>query len=286
MSSTASYTDVLKDIQDFYTENSVKAYAPSIDSYLEFKPLSVSQMKRFIELQVSASKEEANAIPSIDAAKELTDCLVENYIGKDTDELTKKLTTLDRDCIIAQLRANNNPVIEINQQNAEPYQTSIEHVLTLFKDNKLPDDCRTDEKVFKFKGTSLKIKMRLPTLELDSLVNSYFKSELQPVMKQGKKALKKNLEKILTQTLFIELSKYIEYIEISKSNKNTLITYDNEKTISNNLKVLEELPSNLIVEVNNFIRNIKNYKDSVLYYIDEDGNEKSLVVDINLFTTI
>ena len=128
--------------------------------------------------------------------------------------------------------------------------------------------------------------MRLPTLELDSLVNSYFKKELQPVMKQGKKALKKNLEKILTQTLFIELSKYIEYIEISKSNKNTLITYDNEKTISNNLKVLEELPSNLIVEVNNFIRNIKNYKDSVLYYIDEDGNEKSLVVDINLFTTI
>ena len=45
-STTVSYADVIKDIDDFYVENCVEAYAPTLDKKLKFKPLSVSQMKR------------------------------------------------------------------------------------------------------------------------------------------------------------------------------------------------------------------------------------------------
>ena len=49
---------------------------------------------------------------------------------------------------------------------------------------------------------------------------------------------------------------------------------------------MEGLPSSLIVEINSFVRNIKDYKDTALFYVDKDGNQKSLTIDINLFTTI
>lgn len=286
MSTTASYKDVIKDIQDFYTENSVNAYAPTVDKTLKFKPLSVSQMKKFIELQVKASKEENQGLPTVDAAKELTQCLVDNFLGPDDYELGTNLTILDRDCIIAQLRASNNPMIDIPDKENDSYEASIAHVLTNFKDNKLSADCLSREKVFKFKSGKLKLKLRLPSLSLDTYINDFYRKDLEPFLKQGKKSLKNNLEKILSQTIFVELSKYIEYIEITKNTKSTLITFDNDQTLKNNLKILEGLPSSLIVEINSFVRNIKDYKDTALFYVDKDGNQKSLTIDINLFTTI
>ena len=61
----------IKDIDDFYIENSVDVYVPTLDKKLKFKPLSVSQMKHFIELQVKAQKEQNEALPSVDLVKDL-----------------------------------------------------------------------------------------------------------------------------------------------------------------------------------------------------------------------
>ena len=52
MNPNISYLDVLRDIQDFYVENSLNVYVPSTDKIMKFKPISVSQMKKFIEIQV------------------------------------------------------------------------------------------------------------------------------------------------------------------------------------------------------------------------------------------
>ena len=287
MTTPVSYTEVIKDIDDFYIDNSVNAYVPTLDKNLQFKPLSVSQMKHFIELQVKAQKEQNEALPSVDLVKDLNDCLVSNYIGKDSDSLLQKLTILDRDCIVAQLRASNNPSVDVNEPDADEATTvSIEHVLTGFKDNKLDACCKRHEKVFKFKTGQMKLKLKIPTLQHDAYVNEFFKKQLKPLLKQGKKAVEKHLEKILSQTFFIELSKYIEILEISKKDTNTVLTFDNTETLSQQLKLLEELPTSIVVEINGFMKGIKEYKDSVLFYVDSNGNQKPLVVDVNLFTTI
>ena len=287
MSTPVSYTDVIKDIDDFYIENSVDVYVPTLDKKLKFKPLSVSQMKHFIELQVKAQKEQNEALPSVDLVKDLNECLATNYIGKDSDTILQKLTTLDRDCIVAQLRASNNPSVDVTDpETKEPVSVSIEHILTGFDDHKLDATNKRHEKVFKFKTGQMKLKLKLPTLQHDAYVNEFFKAQLKPVLKQGKKAVEKHLEKILSQTFFIELSKYIEVLEITKKDNNTVLTFDNTQTLSQQLKLLEELPTSIVVEINGFMKGIKEYKDAVLFYVDTDGNQKPLVVDVNLFTTI
>tara|TARA_Y100000310_G_C20700235_1_gene829018 strand:+ start:3206 stop:4072 length:867 start_codon:yes stop_codon:yes gene_type:complete len=286
-STTVSYADVIKDIDDFYVENCVEAYAPTLDKKLKFKPLSVSQMKRFIELQVKAQKEQSEGLPSVDIVKDLNQCLVDNYIGKDSSALLQKLTILDRDCIVAQLRANNNPVIDVaTEDGKDTFEVSIEHILTGFKDHKLESSSKRREKVLKFKSGQIKLKLKLPTLLHDSSINDYFKAQITPILKQGKKAVEKKLEKILSQTFFVELSKYIELLEITKKDNNTIITFDNTQTLSKQLALLEELPTSIIVEINSFIKDIKEYKDGVLFYVDQNGNQKPIVVDVNLFTTI
>ena len=92
----------------------------------------------------------------------------------------------------------------------EATTVSIEHVLTGFKDNKLDACCKRHEKVFKFKTGQMKLKLKIPTLQHDAYVNEFFKKQLKPLLKQGKKAVEKHLEKILSQTFFIELSKLLQ----------------------------------------------------------------------------
>ena len=287
MSTDVSYSNVLKDIEDFYVETSVDAYAPTLNKKFKFKPLSVSQMKRFIELQVKAAKDELGIITSLDMVNDLNNCLVENYIGSDGKELLDQLTILDRDNIVAQLRASNSGTLDIPSQTEEDEAETVDisHLLTN-KNKKLPADCKKHEKVFKFKTGHIKLKLRLPTLQLDTLINSYFKAQVGPYLRQGAKKFQGHVEKILSQTYFVELCKYIEVLEIEKDSKSTTITFDNLHTLTNQLIFLEDLPSNIVIEINNYIKKIKEYKDETIYYVDSNGKHKPLTVDVNLFTSI
>ena len=82
------------------------------------------------------------------------------------------------------------------------------------------------------------------------------------------------------------MSKYIELLEITRKDSNTVITFDNAETLTQQLQLLEELPTSIIVEINSFIKDVKEYKDATLFYVDDNGDQKPLVVDVNLFTTI
>ena len=153
------------------------------------------------------------------------------------------------------------------------------------KRKKLPANCKKHEKVFKFKSGHIKLKLRLPTLQLDSLVNSYFKGQVGPYLRQGTKKLQNYIEKILSQTYFVELCKYVELLEIEKDGKSTIITFDNLQTLTDQLIFLEDLPSNIVTEINGYIKKVKEYKDETIYYVDSNGKHKPLTVDVNLFTS-
>ena len=139
MSTDVSYSNVLKDIEDFYVETSVDAYAPTLNKKFKFKPLSVSQMKRFIELQVKAAKDELGIITSLDMVNDLNNCLVENYIGSDGKELLDQLTILDRDNIVAQLRASNSGTLDIPSQTEEADRWIRDHFYFLNHPNNAPE---------------------------------------------------------------------------------------------------------------------------------------------------
>ena len=288
MNPNVSYQDVLTDIQDFYVENSLSVYVPSADKSMKFKPISVSQMKKFIEIQVRTSKDEVGIIPGLEMVNDLNRLLQENYVGEDPQGLLGRLTILDRDAIVAQLRADNNPIIEIPKQDEdEPDTGTIEHLLKDFKKAKLPASLKTSESTLKFKSGHIKLKLSIPSLYVDSYINEYFKAQIKPFLNKGSKGIERNLEKILSQTYLVELAKYIDALEIQKNSKSsTVITFDNYQTLTQQLKLLEQLPSNVIVKINKFIKQLKDYRDSILYYVDGDGKQQPLNVDVSLFTSI
>lgn len=289
MSTTVTYSDALKDIKDFYDESVVNAYIPTLKRPLKFKPLSVNQMKKFIEIQVKAAKDEVGILSSLEMVRELNELLIENCVDKDSSTLLQKLTIIDRDSIIAQLRADNNPVIEVHTDNTNSDKTesvSIDHIPESVKSQKITDNIKNREATFKFKSGKIKLKLKLPTLYHDTHVNTYFKAQVSPYLRKGTDKVQKNIDKILSQTYFIELCKYIERLEVEKGNNTTVLTFDDTSTLTEQLEFLEELPSNLVSEINKFVRTVKDFRDSILYYVDSDGKQHPLVVDANLFTTI
>ena len=163
---------------------------------------------------------------------------------------------------------------------------SIEHILKSVKKTKFPQKGKKRNKVFKFKTGNIALKLRLPSIEHDTYVNQYFISQVAPMFNKSKAKIKQHVEKILSQTYFIELCKYIDVLEVTKGQTETRFHFDNIDTLTQQLKLLEKLPTDIVVEINEYIRNLKEIKDSMLYYIDNTGRQVPLTVDVNLFTTI
>jgi len=289
MSTAVTYTEALKDIKDFYDESSVTAYVPTLKRTLKFKPLSVNQMKKFIEIQVRAAKDDIGILTSLETVDQLNELLVGNCVDKDASNLLQKLTIIDRDSIMAQLRVDNNPIVEIHTDENDVKKTeqvSIDHIPESIKSQKITEDIKGKDVVLKFKSGKIKLKLKLPTLDHDMNINAYFKSQVSPYIRKGTEKVQKNLDKILSQTYFIELCKYIEKLEVEKGDNVTVLAFDDPQTLTEQLSFLEELPSSLVSEINKFVRNVKDFKDSILYYVDSNGEQQPLVVDVNLFTTI
>lgn len=286
MSTTQAYSDVLKDIQDFYVENSQNVHIPTFGKDLKYKTLSVQQLKKFIELQVSSEKDEYGVLPSLDIVDQINKIVIDNCIDG-TEDLLDKLTTLDRDCIIAQLRAYSKDTIDVNSsEQGDVDSFSISHILKEVRKNKLPARLKKREHVIKFKSGCINLTLRLPSVSRDSYINRYFKSQVAPLFKESKARVKNNIERILSQTYFVELCKYIDTLEVHKGDSETVVRFDNHDTITQQIKLLEQLPTDIVVHVNEFVKNLKEYKDSTLYYVNGDNRKVPLTIDVNLFTTI
>jgi len=285
MSTAQLYTDVLKDIEDFYIENSHSVYIPTLNKNLKFKPLSVEQLKKFIELQVSSQKDDVGVLPSLEIVDEINNVIAANCIDHPEDILNK-LTILDRDFIIAQLRANSKDTIDINNDDDEFDTYSIKHIVSGCEQNKFPSKLKKLDHTFKYQTGKISLSLRIPTVEHDSKTNTYFKSQVAPLLGQSKSKVKKIIERVLSQTYFVELSKYIDTLEIDKNDTQTVIRFDDPDTITQQLKLLEKLPTDIIVAVSDYVKKLKDYKDKSLYYTDSENKSVPLVIDINLFTTI
>ena len=106
------YADVVQDIQEFYVESCRSVHVPTLGKDYKFKPLSVEQLKKFIELQVGTEKDEIGVLPSLKTVDQINQVITDNCIDGGPN-LTQQLTIFDRDAIIAQLRAYTNSNIEV-----------------------------------------------------------------------------------------------------------------------------------------------------------------------------
>ena len=280
-----NYVDVIKDIEEFYSEHSIKAYCPVAGTTLNYRPMSVKQLKRFIELQVTSGKDEYGVLPGLNAVDALNKVVVENNIGHG-EGLLNSLTTVDRDAIILQLRAYTKPVAEIVTTNEETAEVNLEEVVGRIKESKIPKDLKSRGKKYKYDTGHLETKLELPTLQADKDINDQFRKKVTPKLRKGRKQVEDAVESILSEVYFLEMYKYISTITITKNKTLTTVDFRNPANFQQNLILLEKLPAPVVSDVSSYMSDVKKYRDTIFTYVNDDNREVPLDIDIALFAGI
>lgn len=274
----ATYVDIAKDIEEFYVDNAISAWCPIASQNYSFKPLSVNQLKQFIEYQLSAVKDEIGVLPQLNMAKSLNLVVQENCI--DNTAALDELTIIDRDAVIIQLRANIKNTAEIATGDDDTITVDLNETVSNLKGKKAAAKLTSKTKTFKSSTGKIVLKLDIPTIGRDQFVNDNFKRKLQPKLKKGKDQIQKDLEKILSELYLLELSKYITVVEVGSSE----LKFD-DSSLFQNIQLLEKLPSNIVSEISTFVADIKTFRDSLICYTDS-GKEVPLDIDANIFTGI
>tara|TARA_R110002050_G_scaffold300427_3_gene469750 strand:- start:10982 stop:11848 length:867 start_codon:yes stop_codon:yes gene_type:complete len=283
--SQASYADLLENIQEFYAENAIVAHCPIANTKLKFKPLTVKQLKNFIELQVTTEKDEFGIIPGIDTVKHINQVILDNCTEV-SEDMFHRLTPFDRDAIVLQLRAHVKDEADVVAGEQEIDTISLKSVVDKVHNVDLSSLDRTKTVTLEFNGGNIGLHLRIPNIVVDSAVNEHFKRKISPTLKKGKKRVEKEIDKVLSTVYFLELSKYIDNIQITKNGKTASVVFDDPGTLDASLELLEELPSSIVAEVSRYIGEVKEFRDSIFCYTDSNDKEVPLNVDISLFTGI
>jgi len=280
-----NYLDVIKDIEDYYTENSINVNALITDTVLKYKPLSVKQLKGFIELQLSAAKDEYGVIPGLDAVEKLNEIVVENSLDH-KEKLMSSLSVLDRDAIVLQLRASVKGQADITVGDDETFTVDLTEIVKRIKKAKFPASLKSRVKTIKYNSGSFAINLKLPSLSVDSQINARFKKTVIPTLKRGTKHVEKKADKILSDVYFLELYKYIENIVIDRDGNKTELDFRDLGLFDQNFMVLEKLPTQIIANISDFMTDVRKFKDEVFYYENDDDKQVPLDVDLSLFAGI
>lgn len=283
----ASYKDIVKDIEEFYTETAFDIWCPWAGISLKYKPLSVQQFKEFIEIQIASAKEDGSAIEaSLSVIEKLNAIITGNCLSQDKD-LLSRLTTIDRDAIIVQLRANTKPLTDVITDNNETISVDLSHLVAGLRGKKATGKLKSTSTVFDFGPSNIQLDVEVPTLQRDMNVNAIFKGKIKSQLNKNKKQPGKDSEKLLSEIYFVEICKYIKQLVINKDDNQTVITFTDIDNLPQSLKLLDKLPSNVVAAVASYITDIKQFRDTYLYYVDPQTQEQvSLDVDANMFTGI
>lgn len=281
-----NYVDVIKDIEQFYVDNNISVSALITSTTLKYKPLSVEQLKGFIELQVTAAKDEFGVLSGLEAVNMLNGILVENSLDH-RDKLLTSLSVLDRDAIMVQLRANVKPTVQLTAEGQDPTDVDLNDIVKRIKSAKFPKNLKERTKTLKYSGGTFNVKLKLPSLQVDSDVNNKFKKLVVPKLNKGAKHVEKNVDKILSQVYFLELYKYIDTVTIvKKDSDDTVVDFRDLTSFDQSFLLLDKLPTQIIAAISEYMTDVRAFKDDVFYYVDEDDKQIPLDVDIGLFAGI
>ena len=202
-------------------------------------------------------------------------------------DLLSVLTTIDRDAIIAQLRANTKPTTDVVTDNNETITVDLTALVSDMKGAKPSEEITSETKIFEFGSNSIQLDLEVPTLDRDVKINQIFTGKIKSQLAKNKKNPGKDSEKLLSEIYFVEICKYISQLTITTDDDSTVITFNDAENLQQNLKLVNKLPSSVVSGTTGFITKVKEYRDSYLYYVDPKTDEQvSLDVDANMFTGI
>ncbi len=283
-----NYIDVIKNIEDFYADSSISVQTITSTGTKKYRPLTVEQLKRFIELQISATKDEFGVLPGLEAVTQLNKIIIDNNIESNDVSVLSEFTVLDRDAILLQLRANTKSELEITGENeGDTVSVNLDDVVSRLKTAKLPKNLIERTKTIKYKSGTFKVKLNLPNLTIDQQINGTFKKMVMPTLNKGAKHVEKTVDKVLSTVYFLEIYKYISSITIEpKEGEPTVVNFRNMKNFGENYKLLDKLPTQVVTEISGYMTDVREFRETIFYYENDDNKQLPIEIDVALFTGI
>jgi len=266
---------ILEELQQFYLDNPLKIWIPTLQESHDFRPISVAQQKYLLDLE--GTDEEQGIAYYVNAPRALNSLIKASCVD---EEVYNKITVLDRPAILLQLKYDVKNVIAL-AIDEELVEVDLSPFVDGLTKKKKPRKLKYKDM---FTVGNIVVYMKMPTLAIDEAYNQYF-------LDQSQRKQNVNLNEITGDAYFAEVAKYIDRIvfETGKEKKVANFSDFDPETFANNIVLLEELPSSVTTKISDYIAFSKKYQISlVTENIDVNGNDKKVFLDIDVpfFTTL
>ena len=232
---TSDVKSVLGSLKELNNSNTISIKVPSQDKNVSFKCASVSQHKDLLR----------SAFDGVDGV--ITRAIIFNRIITDNCIDDVDFLIIDRNDILLELRkASVGSTVKIKG--------------TQYDLNDLPALNKSD---IKFKSTvtsdGITVKLKVPTLAIDTAINKKLGTELAKVVDQQEK-IKQSIDMVVTY----ETSKYIDSVKVGEEviSFSDISSYERKEIVNN-------LPIKLSNKILNYIGDIKTVTDSAITFEGE-----------------
>lgn len=254
-----SFKDILAGVSELNKQQLVEVFVPSLNTDVNFKPLTVKQQKQLLSSGVDTE------IENLTFSNTTNSIIMENCLGS-----KDKITLIDKPLILLQLRKNSvGDTLKVADDNGDYVVDLNEHVQSVRGAVKSSPDL-----TFNVESDGVTITGVAPTLEIDTKYNKQF---TKSVKKNNKKELA--LSDVVGDIYIHEMVKYVKTISIGD---NTLQMDDNV-SVEQSIKVFESLPMTISSKVATAIKNvreleIKSLENSTL------PDDVQINIDASIFT--
>lgn len=267
--------NILRELDQFYTDNPIKVWIPSLQSEQDFRPISVGEQRSLIELENTPGNE-LNLNYLVEGPKILNELIRSTCINKD---IYDNLTIVDRPAILLQLKYHTKETVvmyvddEVVEINLQPYVQKLHEKKT-----------RDLRSLSKITVSNFIIETHIPTLDIDEFYNSYFLS-----LYKERNAV--NMDEAAGDAFFAELAKFIKTITFETHSGAEVFDFTDlsKNSFIKNIQFLENTPSNVITEITSYISHIKEYQARLItekISVNKEDKNVMLDIDIPFFTTL
>tara|TARA_R110000744_G_scaffold29726_6_gene70755 strand:- start:232 stop:993 length:762 start_codon:yes stop_codon:yes gene_type:complete len=240
--------EFLKKLADIETDFNI--YVPSLGKSVETLPLTLKQQKDIISTATGGAR------GSLEFTRSINDAILKNV-------KEKKLYPYDRVPVIVQLRKHSLG----DRALTDDYEfASLEDIIK---------NCKNEKASFVNTGEitvdSLKLKLRIPTLEEENEIISKCLIELDKIDPE-------DITETVGTVFVFELIKYIHTISI----KNDIVAFSDLK-IQDRVDIIERLPLSVYNELVSFLRQIGKYEADILAVGDSYVSIDAAFFEGNIF---
>jgi len=244
MSNSVEEIDIISELKNFSDQNIIDVYLPTLGQTVQIKKLNVKQQKSLLLVAL----EDAMSILNFNIA--LYEIIEENIVDKKNVDVTK-LTSIDKNSIIFHL------LLDDATDNSELTKSQLTTLVNNYKKSKNTTPSSITVK-------QITLNLAVPTLYTDYRFNKTLYSKYTSGVT--------NRKQFIDDTYLIEIAKYIQSIDVAKSQKNKVTTNLLDQKVDGILKIVDSLPA-----LTKILTYMSDVKDNETQLNTVDGK----AVDIN-----